>query len=46
MEEAKWPGTPFADRKLKGGEEFQNDQKFRMQGNVRTKQTLLAMLTK
>jgi hypothetical protein len=45
MEEAEWPGTPFADRKLMSGEEFQKDQKFRMQGNVRTNQTMLAMLT-
>lgn len=45
MKEAEWPGKPFANRKLKSGEEFQKDLKFRMQGNVRTKQTKLAMLT-
>jgi len=45
MKEAEWPETPCADRKLKSGEESQKDQKFRMQGNVRTKLTMLAMLT-
>jgi hypothetical protein len=45
MKEEVWPGTPFEDRKLKSGEEFQKVQKFRMQGSVRTKQTMLAILT-